>query len=117
MPIVLSFRLVLQAVCVAAVLVAFLPADGARAQTASWRQGDTGGNWSLTTNWDPIGNPTTGQTATLGNVTSGARSPLRLEVSGPTTTAVITIETGGEPPEIESLDGGIVNEGLYPAGQ
>ena len=50
-------------------------------------------------------------------VRSLATSPLRLEVSGPTTTAVITIETGGEPPEIESLDGGIVNEGLYPAGQ
>lgn len=46
-------------------------------------------------------------------VRSLATSPLRLAVTGPTTTAVIAIETGGEPLEIESLDGGKVDEGLY----
>lgn len=45
-----------------------------------------------------------------------ATSPLRLEVTGPTTTALVAIDTAGEKPEIESLDGGIVNEGLYPSG-
>ena len=42
-----------------------------------------------------------------------ATSPLRLEVTGPTTAAVIAIETGGETLEIESIDGGTVDEGLY----
>jgi hypothetical protein len=46
-------------------------------------------------------------------VRSLATSPLRLEVTGPTTAAVIAIETGGETLEIESLDGGTVDEGLY----
>lgn len=46
-------------------------------------------------------------------VRSLATSPLRLEVTEPTTGAVIAIETGGETLEIESLDGGTVNEGLY----
>jgi hypothetical protein len=39
-------------------------------------------------------------------------SPLLLEVTGPTTSALVAIDTAGEKPEIESLDGGIVNEGL-----
>lgn len=46
-------------------------------------------------------------------VRSLTTSPLRLEVTGPTTSAVIAIETGGETLEIESLDGGTVDEGLY----
>lgn len=46
-------------------------------------------------------------------VRSLATSPLRLEVTGPTTGALIAIETGGETLEIESLDGGKVDEGLY----
>lgn len=46
-------------------------------------------------------------------VRSLATSPLRLEVTGPMTGAVIAIETGGETLEIESLDGGAVDEGLY----
>ena len=46
-------------------------------------------------------------------VRSLATSPLRLEVTGPTTGTVIAIETGGETLEIESLDGGTVDEGLY----
>ena len=46
-------------------------------------------------------------------VRSLATTPLRLEVTGPTTAAVVAIETGGEPLEIESLGGGQVDEGLY----
>jgi len=46
-------------------------------------------------------------------VRSLATSLLRLEVTGPTSAAVVAIETGGEPLEIESLDGGQVDEGLY----
>ena len=46
-------------------------------------------------------------------VRSLATSPLRLEVTEPTAGAVIAIETGGETLEIESLDGGTVDEGLY----
>lgn len=46
-------------------------------------------------------------------VRSLATSPLRLEVTGPTTAALVAIDTAGEKPEIESLHGGIVNEGLY----
>ena len=46
-------------------------------------------------------------------VRSLATSPLRLEVTGPTTSAVIAIETGGETLEIESLDGTAAGEGLY----
>jgi len=49
------------------------------------------------------------------NVRSLATSPLRLEVTGPTTAAVVAIETAGEPLEIESLDEGTVSEGLYPS--
>lgn len=47
------------------------------------------------------------------DVRSLATSPLRLEVTAPTTSAVIAIETGGETLEIESLDGGTGGEGLF----
>jgi hypothetical protein len=47
------------------------------------------------------------------NVRSLTTSPLRLEVIGPTTSAVIAIETDGEALEIESLDGTTVGEGLF----
>jgi hypothetical protein len=47
------------------------------------------------------------------NVRSLTTSPLRLEVTGPTTSAVIAIETDGEALEIESLDGTTVGEGLF----
>lgn len=45
-------------------------------------------------------------------VRSLATSPLRLVVTGPTTEALIAIDTGGETLEIESFDGGTVKEGL-----
>lgn len=46
-------------------------------------------------------------------VRSLATSPLRLDVTGPTTSAVIAIETDGKALEIESLDGATVGEGLF----
>jgi len=46
-------------------------------------------------------------------VRSLATSPLRLEVTGPTTAAVVAIEVDGATLEIESLDGATVDEGLY----
>ena len=73
MPISRSFRLVRQAACVAA-LVGLLAGGEAFAIDYTWTAGNTGGDWSTTTSWNPAGNPTTGDTAALGDVTTGSRT-------------------------------------------
>ena len=73
MPISRSCRLVRQAACVAA-LVGLLAGAEAFAIDYTWTAGNTGGTWSTTTNWNPAGNPTTGDTAALGDVTTGSRT-------------------------------------------
>jgi autotransporter-associated beta strand protein len=55
-------------------ILAALAAGWAQAAPYTWNLGDTGGNWSTTTNWNPNGNPTSGDTATLGDVTTGTRT-------------------------------------------
>lgn len=45
----------------------------AQALEYAWNVGDAGGIWSTTANWNPTGTPTTGDTATLGDVTTGSR--------------------------------------------
>jgi autotransporter-associated beta strand protein len=65
--------LVRQAALVALVL-RWLSGVDAAAADYTWNVGDTGGNWSTTSNWNPTGNPTSGDTATLGSVTAGTRT-------------------------------------------
>ncbi len=55
-------------------ILAALAAGWAQAAPYTWNLGDTGGDWSTTTNWNPNGNPTSGDTATLGDVTTGTRT-------------------------------------------
>jgi autotransporter-associated beta strand protein len=58
----------------AVVLLGWLAGAGAHAVDYSWNVGDSGGDWSTTSNWNPGGNPTTADSAALGNVTSGTRT-------------------------------------------
>ena len=59
-----------QSAIVLASLAAALNAATGSAATYTWISSTTGGNWSTTTNWNPTGAPTTGDTANLNDATA-----------------------------------------------
>ena len=58
------------AIAILVTLTAAIMPPPASAATYTWISATTGGNWSTTTNWNPTGAPTTGDTANLNDATT-----------------------------------------------
>ena len=58
------------AVAILVSLAATITAATGSAANSTWISATTGGNWSTTTNWNPTGAPTTGDTANLNDATT-----------------------------------------------
>ena len=72
-------------------------AHTASATSGSWVSPTSGGNWSTNANWTGATFPTTGETATLGDVTSGTRTSVYdAGASGLLGTLTLTQTTAGQ---------------------
>jgi autotransporter-associated beta strand protein len=61
----------------------------------TWGSATTGGSWTVTTNWDPNGAPTSGDTATLANATANRTVFYNSAASGSLTGLTFTQTTSG----------------------
>ena len=96
----MSIRLVHRAVCRLALAVACAVAvvgTAARglAVDYTWGSATTGGSWSVTTNWNPNGAPTSGDTATLADATANRTVFYNSAASGSLTGLTFTQTTSG----------------------